>query len=121
MVMKVGNLDLIPFIAYGGVQWQRSDIDGSNAGRMLDGSMTRDRVAIKIRFDITCRPLTAVEQALVLSAIEPEFVSVIYTDPVTNTTKTGTFYANNFPSTFAMVDRNGVEWWSGLTFPLILK
>lgn len=120
MILKVGNLDLTPYTAYGGIKWQRSDVDGKNAGRMLDGTMQRDRVAIKIRFDVTCRPLTAAEQAKILSAIEPEFVTLTYTDPVTNSTKSGQFYSNNFPSTFAMV-RNGTEYWSGLTFPLIQK
>ena len=65
-------------------------------------------------------PLTAAEQARILSAIEPEFVTLTYTDPVTNSTKSGQFYSNNFPSTFAMV-RNGEDWWSGLTFPLIQR
>lgn len=120
MIFKIGNLDMMPYIARGGLQWQRSDVDGSNAGRTLSGEMQRDRVAIKVRWDVTCRPLTADEQALVLQAIEPEFVSLTYTDPVTNNTKTGYFYSNNFPSSFAMV-KNGVDWWSGLTFPLIQK
>ena len=120
MILKIGNLDMIPYVARGGIKWQRSDIEGENAGHMLNGTMRRDRIAVKIRLDVTCRPLTAAEQARILSAIEPEFVTLTYTDPVTNSTKSGQFYSNNFPSTFAMV-RNGEDWWSGLTFPLIQR
>lgn len=122
MTLTVAGIDMIPYIAYGGLQWQRADVDGEAAGRTtLSGTTIRDRIAIKIRWDITCRPLKADELSLILSAIEPEFVTVTYTDPVTNTTKSDKFYSNNFPATFAMKDRAGREWWSGLTFPLIQR
>ena len=109
MILKVGNLDLTPFIAYGGIKWQRSDVDGKNAGRMLDGTMQRDRVAIKSDLTLPAAPLRRQNRQKNLSAIEPEFVTLTYTDPVTNSTKSGQFYSNNFPSTFAMV-RNGTEY-----------
>lgn len=121
MVLEINGMNMVPYIAYGGLQWQRADVDGEGAGRALSGTMIRDRVAIKIRWDVTCRPLTAEEQAKILSAVEPEFVSVRYIDPVTNTVKTGTFYSNNIPSTYAMKDRFGIERWTGLTFPLIQR
>lgn len=121
MVLTVNGVDMTPFAAYAGLQWQRADVDGEGAGRVLSGTMIRDRKAIKIRMDVTCRPITAEEQSIILQAIEPEYVTVRYTDPVTNTVKTGTFYSNNIPSTYAMKDRYGKEWWSGLTFPLIQR
>lgn len=121
MVLEVNGVNMVPYIAYGGLQWQRADVDGEGAGRALSGTMIRDRIAIKIRWDVTCRPLTTEEQAIVLQAIEPEYITVKYFDPVSARIKTDTFYSNNIPSTYAMKDRNGVEWWSGLTFPLIQK
>ena len=121
MVLKINGLDIIPYIAYGGVAWQRSDIDGPNAGRGQDGLLIRDRIATKIRFDITCRPLTSSELAVVLSSIQPEWIQLQYTDPITNSIKTGTFYSNNIPAQFLMKHRNGMEYWGGVTFPLIQK
>lgn len=121
MVFKIGTHDITPYIAFGGLKWSRNDVDGPNAGRMQNGEMVRDRVAIKYRWDVTCRPLTAAEQSLILSMIEPEFVPVTYTDPMTNTERTDMYYSNNFPSTFLMVGNNGQEYWSGLAFPLIMK
>jgi len=122
MTFIVNGVDITPYIAHGGVKWSRNDVDGPNAGRMLEnGDMDRDRVSTKYRWDITCRPLTAAEQAIVLTAIEPVFVPVTTIDPQTNTTSTFTCYANNFPSTYMIEDANGNEWWTGLAFPLIQK
>lgn len=119
MVLTVNGVNLIPYIAYGGVKWQRSDIDGPNAGRALDGDIIRDRVATKIRVDVTCRPLYLHEASIVLSAIMPEFVNVIYTDPQAGGVVEKTMYSNNNPAQFLMKDRAGREMWSGITFPLI--
>lgn len=121
MTFAINGVDITPYIAYGGLKWQRADVDGPNAGRTLDGTMIRDRRAIKIRWDVTCKPLTSAELSTVLTLIEPEFVLLNYSDPVTNALASDKFYANNFPTQFAMITRNGVEYWSGLSFPLIQK
>ena len=113
--------DITPYIAFGGLKWSRNDVEAANAGRMQDGTMERDRVAIKYRFDITCRPLTADEQAFILTLINPVFVEVQYTDPLTNTTTSDSYYSNNIPSTFAIRHPDGTEWWTGLAFPLIQR
>ena len=119
MVFKINGVDITPYIKFQGLKWSRNDVEAASAGRTQSGRMERDRVAIKYRFDISCRPLTASEQATLLSLIEPVYITVTYTDPTTNTTKTGEFYSNNIPSTFCITDSNGDEWWMGLTFPVI--
>ena len=117
-----GNwVDITPYIAFGGLKWSRNDVEAANAGRMQNGEMQRDRVAIKYRWDVTCHPLTATEQARVLQLIQPEYVNVRYTDPYYNSTKTGVYYSNNIPSTFCIRYKNGTEYWNGLAFPLIQK
>lgn len=119
MVFKINGVDITPYIAFGGLKWQRSDVDGPNAGRDSTGTVIRDRRATKIRWDVTCKPLTGDEQATVLQLIAPESVNLQYTDPVTNTTKSGTFYSNNFPTSFGIQRKNGTSLWTGLTFPLV--
>lgn len=119
MTFQVDGVDLTPYIASGGIQWTRNDVDGTNAGRAMDATMYRDRVAIKFKFTITCRPLTMSEAATVLSAIEPEYVSVTYTNPMTGSDTTGEAYSNNVPATYLFKDKSGTEWWTGITFPLI--
>ena len=118
MILEIDGRDITPYIAYGGVRWQRSDVDGSDAGRDLDGFLRRNRVATKIRLDITCRPLKEEEAQVVLNAIMPEWVSVKYTDPQAGLV-TKTMYANNNPATYLMKQPDGTEWWNGITFPLI--
>lgn len=121
MVLKIDGTDIAPYIAYGGLKWQRSDVDGEGAGRMLDGTLERNRMATKIRLDVTCRPLKAAEASIVLSAIIPEWVSVTYYDPQMGSTVTKTMYANNNPASYLIKHPDGTEWWSGITFPLIEK
>lgn len=119
MTFSIGGTDITPYIAFGGLKWSRNDVDGPNAGRMQNGEMERDRVATKYRWDVTCRPLTAAEQATILALIEPEYINLTYLDPKDNTVKTARYYSNNFPSTYMIRRSNGEEWWNGLTFPLI--
>ena len=115
----VDSHDLTDYIAFGGFKWTRSDIDAQNAGRSIeDAYMYRDRVATKIRLDITCRPLRTYEATIVLSAILPEYVSVTYLDPMEGGYVTKEMYSNNNPATFA-IQKNGYALWSGITFPLI--
>ena len=119
MVLDIDGLDITPYIAFQGLTWQRTDVDGEGAGRDLTGGLRRNRVAIKRRLDVTCRPLTNRETALVLTAILPEWVSVRYTDPQTDSVITRTMYSNNIPASFLIRRRDGTELWSGITFPLI--
>lgn len=122
MTFSIAGTDITKYIAPGGVKWTRSDIDGTNAGRGIDGTLIRDRVAIKRRVDVTCRALTLAESAVVLSLIEPEFVSVTYTDPMAGSVVTKTLYSNNFSTTLSSFKNpDGVEMWTGLSFPLIEK
>lgn len=118
MILEIDGVDIVPYIAYGGVKWQRSDVDGTGAGRDLDGTLRRNRVCTKIRLDITCRPLRDEEARVVLSAIMPEWVSVKYTDPQAGLV-VKKMYANNNPATYLMKATDGTEWWQGITFPLI--
>lgn len=118
MVFKIGNTDITPYIANQGLQWQRQDLDGPNSGRAMDGTMYRDRITTKFRWDVTCKPLTAQETATILSLIQPEYITVTYTNPITNTEETSEFYSNNIPAQYLMKIGNE-EYWGGITFPVI--
>lgn len=112
-------VDMVKYVAHDdGFKWTRYDIDSPNTGRTLDGLMHRGRVATKIRLDIKCRPLTATELSTVLNAILPEYVSVTYSDPMLGTV-TKTMYSNNNPAAYSIKDAANVEWWDGITFPLV--
>ena len=114
----IDGTDITPYIKYQGVQWTRNDIDGPNAGRTLSGLMVRDRVATKIRLDITCRPITSDQLRILLNLIYPEFVTVTYDDPMLGVV-TKTMYSNNNSSEFLLLRKSGVEWWHNISFPLV--
>ena len=116
--ISIDGTDITPYIAYQGVQWKRNDVDGPSAGRTLSGLMIRDRVATKIRMDITCRPLTLSEARTILNLLMPEFISVTYDDPMDGTV-TRTMYSNNNGANFMLKKPSGDEYWNNFTFPLV--
>lgn len=118
MTLTIDGVDMTPYIAYGGIKWQRNDVDSPNTGRAMNALMYRGRVATKIRLDITCRPLSTRELRTVLNTIQPEYVTVTYDDPLYGIT-TKTMYANNNPAVYQVKRPNGIEYWSGVTFPLV--
>lgn len=119
MTLAIDGVDITGYIKYQGLKWKRSDIDSTKAGRTLDGKMHRGRIATKIRLDVECRPLTTAEASVVLQAILPQWVTVVYTDPMAGTTATKTMYSNNNPAAYCQRYADGTELWDGITFPLI--
>lgn len=120
--LKIGNMDITPYIAKEGFSWKREDIDGPGAGRTLDnGNLRRDRLTTKYRIDITCRPLKTHEASTVLKAIKPEWVQVTYLDPEEGDFVTRKMYSNNIPAQFKLKRRDGDILWVGITFPLIME
>lgn len=118
MTISIDGVDITDYIAFQGVKWSRNDIDGPNAGRNMQGSMIRDRVATKIRMDITCRPLTAKEHKTLMGLLYPEFVYVKYNDPMFgNVTKV--MYSNNHDSGYCIKYDDDTEYWHNIAFPLI--
>lgn len=120
MTVCVNGTDITNYIAKQGLKWSRNDVDGPNTGRSITNAyLTRDRIATKIRLDITCRPLKASETKILLNLILPEYVIVTFDDPMEGKIVTKEMYSNNIPATFLMKKDDGTEWWSGITFPLI--
>ena len=120
MDVWINGTNITDYIAYQGVKWSRNDVDGPSAGRNMQGEMIRDRVSTKIRLDIKCRPLTGAEHQLVLNLLLPEFVTVMYDDPMYGRV-TKTMYANNNSSEFCIKKSDNLEYWHNVTFPLIEK
>lgn len=131
--ISIDGNDITDLIAYQGVKWSRNDVDGPSAGRTISGLMIRDRVATKIRLDITCRPLTGDELRTLMNLLLPEFVTVTYDDPLYGIVSK-TMYANNHGAQFMLkkqphvselwrmchdTEPDPVEYWTSVSFPLI--
>lgn len=118
MTLQIDGLDITPYVAFGGLQWQREDMDGPDSGRDLTGTLRRNRLTTKVQLDVTCRPLTGVEASELLTAISPEYVLVTYYDPQIGDVVTKKMYSGNNPAVFAFKREDGAELWSGISFPL---
>ena len=111
-------VDITSKIALGGVKWQRNDVDGPAAGRSITGEMIRDRVATKMRMDVTCILLSEADLQSIQQLIYPEYVQVRYTDPLLGS-RTVWMYANNNSAVYSHKDSRNVELWKEIVFPLI--
>lgn len=116
---RINGTDILPLIEAGGIGWSRNDIDSPNAGRTLDATMNRGRVAQKVKLKIKCRPLTQAEAEVLLNLIDPEYVIVDYKDPKAGVRTGVQFYSNNVPATLGIIDTDGVLHWKDISFPLV--
>lgn len=117
--LKINGTDIMQFVAMGGMKVTRNDIDSSNAGRTLDGTMHRGRVTQKKKIEVKCRPLLQSETEILLNLINPEYVTVDYIDPQAGARYGIQFYSNNVPASLLFIDPNGVEHWKDISFPLV--
>ncbi len=93
--------------------------DGESTVRTADGTLNRDRVAVKRQLELSWGMLTWPEISSILQAISPIFFDVSYPDPMIGAQATKTFYAGNRPAPFALKDSSGNVMWSGLKVTLI--
>lgn len=116
--VSINGTDITGWIAEKGIKWSRNDLDGPNAGRTLSGLMIRDRVATKIKLEITCKELSGDDLHTLMNLVLPEYVTVTYDDPIYGST-TKTMYSNNNSATLNRIDTAGKRLWGSITFPLI--
>lgn len=111
--------DILPFIIEKGIKWSRNDVDGSNAGRVIgNANMVRDRLAIKNRIDISCRPLYTEDARKLMRLIEPEFVTIQYDDLLFGVV-TRVVYSNNASAVLSVVCDDDTDMYEDINFPLI--
>jgi hypothetical protein len=70
------------------------DIDG-NTARTIDGTMVRDRIAVKRRVEVSWTVLTKEELSTILNRVSGVFFEVEYIDPQKGANRTGTFYVED--------------------------
>lgn len=117
---KVNGVDILRFIEQDGIEWSRNDLESSNAGRTMDGTMHRGRVAIKYKANIKCLPLYRDDELILMNLILPEFVTVETNQHPLYAVHFARYYSNNVPSTVSTIDPDtGESLWTGITFPLI--
>lgn len=94
------------------------DLDSADSSfRTADGTLSRDRIAVKRQLDITWGILNSTEISSILTAMQDEFFTVKYPDPLIGGDVTKTFYVGNRSSPIA-IDKGDYVLWKGLTVML---
>lgn len=117
--LKINGVDVTEYIEMNGMKVTRNDIDSSNAGRTLDGTMHRGRVTQKKKIEVKCRPLKQAESEVLLTLINPEYVTVDYVDPQLGARYGIQFYSNNVPASLLYINPEGTAVWKDISFPLV--
>lgn len=95
------------------------DLDNADSTtRSADGTLNRDRVAVKRQVDMTFSALEWTEISSLLQQMSPVFFNFYYPDPMEGAYSTRTFYVGNRPTPFAM-NKGGTIVWNGLKMTLI--
>lgn len=111
--------DITPWIAWQGLTFSRNDVDAPDAGRTMDGTMHRGRVASKEKMEVKTIQLTRAQSSTLQTLLFPESIQVRVTPyPRTNSAHVMKMYSNNVKTTYVIHRQNGEDLQS-LSFPLI--
>lgn len=112
-------VDITPWIAWQGLTFSRNDVDAPDAGRTMDGTMHRGRVASKEKMEVKTVQLTRAQSSRLQTLLFPESIQVRVTPyPRTNSAHVMKMYSNNVKTTYVIHRANGEDLQS-LSFPLI--
>lgn len=95
-----------------------SDLDAS-ANRSANGTLFRDRVAVKRTIDLSWALLPPSDHSSLLQKVSSVFFTVAYYDPQTNSTRSGTFYVSDRKSGIAIKQSDGTYKWRDVSFSLV--
>lgn len=95
-----------------------SDLDAS-ANRSGNGTLFRDRIAVKRTINLSWLSLDSMELSKVLQALSPVFFEVTYLDPQINGLSAGTFYVSDRTQAVALKQSDGSYKWGNVSFSLV--
>ncbi|MCY9760931.1 hypothetical protein M5X06_18785 [Paenibacillus alvei] len=91
--------------------------DGNSSVRTANGTLNRDRVAVKRQVDMTWGVLSEQQISSILKAMSNVFFDFTFPDPMTGGSLTKKMYVGNRPAPFSMMSR-GKVYWNGLKVTL---
>ncbi|MNW40125.1 hypothetical protein D3C74_172310 [compost metagenome] len=94
--------------------------DGESTVRTADGTLNRDRIAVKRQIEMSWGVLKWSEISGIMKAMDGVFFEFTYPDPMAGAYLTKTFYVGNRPAPFTVAKGNEVLW-NGLKITLTEK
>ena len=95
-----------------------ADLDAS-ANRSGNGTLYRDRVAVKRTIELSWLFMDAQELSVLLNGVSTVFFPVTYLDPATNGQRAGTFYVSDRPAGVAVRNSDGSYTWRDISMSLV--
>lgn len=95
-----------------------ADLDASDT-RSGNGTLFRDRVAVKRTIEMSWLFLDAQKLSVLLTNVSSVFFPVIYLDPQTNGYKSGEFYVSDRNTGVAILQSDGSYIWRDVSFSLV--
>ena len=92
-IQKVDNNSSIPCPSK--YDWKLSDVSSADAGRTEDGLMHKERIAQKVHIELEWQNVSDSVAQTVLTAFQPEYISVKYFDYKAMDYMTKTFYVGD--------------------------
>lgn len=91
--------------------------DAESSVRTSDGTLNRDRIAVKRQIEMGWGMLTWEQMSSLLKSMEDMFFDCTYPDPMEGRELTKRFYVGNRPAPFSVMS-GGILYWSGLKVTL---
>lgn len=91
--------------------------DADSSVRTADGTLNRDRVAVKRQIDLTWSMLSNVQISQILKAMDAVFFEFTFPDPMEDKNITKRVYVGNRAAPMAFV-KNGVTWYKDFKITL---
>jgi hypothetical protein len=117
-MVKINGVDLPKYPSEFSVAISDLD-DGATSGRTMDGTMHRDRIAIKQKLSLSFNVLLNDEVAILLQMISDIFFDVTYPNPYTGGETTIECYVGDRTAPVAFYNKAGVLVWRDIAFNLI--
>lgn len=120
MILKVNGVELAAYpIQFRVMILDLDDADATT--RTANGTLNRDRVAVKRQIEMTFNPLRWETMSALLTQMRDSFFSFYYPDPMTGQYETKTVYVGDRPAPVAIDGDDGKLWWGQLTITLTEK
>lgn len=117
MVLIINEVDFRPYLKPQGFKWKRQDREGENTMTAMNGEEIRDRLAIKAVLEVSLRAVPLGAAKTLPTALEPEYVPVVFTDPSAGGVVAKVMKVTSVPSEY-ITERDGEDWYGGISFQL---
>lgn len=119
--LRINGQDIIRYIEVNGISLSENDLDAPKSGRTLDGIMHRRKVAQKNKAEIKLVSIRKSVLDHITSLLRNEYVNVETDMFAGNETLVMEMYNSSRKYGAAIIDEDGVIWYTGVSFDLIQR